>query len=450
MRAIVALVILGSGWVLLALGIEPVPTWFYVVSWYPILVLADEFVHASTGRGRLLGSPRRVVSLFAWSAVIWLAFEVANFRLQNWYYVFLPPTPVERWIGVLASFATVVPAVVLAERVLAAIGVGHSWHTRPLTFRAVHRRPVMLLGVVSFGLSAAWPQVFFPLIWGAAWLLADPVVHRRSPQWSLLADAARGDWGRIGRLMIGGLSIGVLWEALNSVARGHWIYTVPWLEHLKLFEMPPLGFLGFPFFALEAWALYHLLCSMGHAIPVAGGTFTAPARWKRGATWLAAIVFVALALAGMEQRTISSTTPRLRDARHLSSAELQQLRKSGYSSVFRLASAEAYLVADRAGLPPDVATTMTAWARLVTLRGIGSTHAETLAEIDVRTVCSLARQTPGFLWNAVKGAQRNRREGRPYVRPSPAEIRIWIAAARRDCADRHAVPVAAATDFEAH
>ncbi|MDH3367954.1 MAG: hypothetical protein OEO17_08920, partial [Gemmatimonadota bacterium] len=400
MLAAAALVTLSAGWVLLALGVEPVPTWFYVVTWYPILVLADEFVHAATGQGRLLRGPRRVASLFGWSATIWLVFEVANFRLQNWYYVFLPAAGVERWIGILVSFATVVPAVVLAERTLAAVGVGRAWRTRPLAFDPRHRLGVMLLGAIGLGLTFGWPRVFFPLTWGAVWLIADPVVHRRHPQWSLLADAERGDWGRIGRLMLGGLGIGVLWEGLNFFARGQWIYTVPWLEYVKVFEMPPLGFLGFPFFALEAWALYHLLCSLGLATPAVAGTSPPRSHGGRQASWLAAAVFVVAALAGMERWTISSTTPRLRDAPDLTAAEVQQLRESGYSSVFRLAAAAAPALAERAGVKPSVAMQATDWARLVTLRGIGSAHAQTLATIGVRTVCSLARQTAGGLWNA--------------------------------------------------
>src|SRR5204863_72797 len=75
----------------------------------------------------------------------------------------------------------------------------------------------------------------------------------------LFADIARGDWGRIARLMAAGLFAGVLWESFNAASRAKWIYTVPLLEHVKLFEMPPIGFLGFPFFALEVWSLYPLL-----------------------------------------------------------------------------------------------------------------------------------------------------------------------------------------------
>jgi NAD(P)-dependent dehydrogenase (short-subunit alcohol dehydrogenase family) len=89
------------------------------------------------------------------------------------------------------------------------------------------------------------------------------------------------------------------------------------------------------------------------------------------------------------------------------------------------------------------------WARLVTLRGIGSAHAQTLARVGVHTVCSLARRSPGSLWNAVKAAQDDHGNGRSFIRPSPAEVRVWIAAARHDCEDQHAVPVSSTTIHEA-
>src|SRR5437764_8660365 len=46
------------------------------------------------------------------------SFEAINFRLQNWYYVFLPPHRLDRWAGITISLATVVPAVLLPERLL--------------------------------------------------------------------------------------------------------------------------------------------------------------------------------------------------------------------------------------------------------------------------------------------------------------------------------------------
>ena len=62
-------------------------------------------------------------------------------------------------------------------------------------------------------------------------------------------------------LLASGLVCGLLWEFFNYWAGGKWKYTVPWPAGPKLFEMPWLGFLGFPPFALgcsSAWEAHRL------------------------------------------------------------------------------------------------------------------------------------------------------------------------------------------------
>src|SRR3989449_619793 len=159
------------------------------------------------------------------------------------------------------------------------------------------------VGGATLALVLALPRYLYPLTWGAVWLIAEPLLYACDPGRSLFADIARGAWGRVARLMAAGLFAGALWESFNGLARGRWIYTVPFLEHWKVFEMPLVGFLGFPFFALEVWSLYHLL---------------APRTTPR--TVAASALLALLVLAGMDAWTVSSTMPR-RSEEHTS--ELQ-------------------------------------------------------------------------------------------------------------------------------
>ena len=55
------------------------------------------------------------------------------------------------------------------------------------------------------------------------------------------------------------LPLGLLWEGLNYGAARGWVYTVPFFEHPKLFEMPMPGYLGYLPFLLEAVAALALL-----------------------------------------------------------------------------------------------------------------------------------------------------------------------------------------------
>ena len=248
-------------------GIEPFATWLYPLAWYPTLALLEAAV-ASRGGRFFLGRPAFLASALAWSVPFWLFFELLNLRLENWYYVFLPRNPAARWLGITLSFATVIPAILVTERLLDSRGIAEETRIRPLGIARGRFLPP--LGALMLALALAWPRAFFPLCGAGS---SSSSIHGcigRAPARSLLGDLERGRPGRVLRLLAAGLAVGLLWEAFNRGARGKWIYTVPGFENLKLFEMPIAGFLGFPFFALEAFAAWQALVVAGLAVPADG------------------------------------------------------------------------------------------------------------------------------------------------------------------------------------
>ena len=329
-------------------------------------------------------------------------FEAINFRLRNWYYVFLPANLIERWAGITVSLATVVPAVLLPERLLDRLGVWHRLESRPVALRPHDLRLAFPLGCATLAATLAFPRYLHPLTWGAVWLIAEPLLYRSDPERSLFGDMARGRWGRIARLMAAGLFAGILWESFNSVARGKWIYTVPFLEHVKLFEMPPIGFVGFTFFALEVWSLYHLL------LPRTEPRTLAPS-----------LLFAVLVLAGMDRLTVSSTTPLLADLPGVTNDVGSRLQRAGYTDLFRLARAPVAELAYRAGISPDEARAAREAARLSTLRGIGTRHAAALIASGIGTVEALAQADPERVVRIAHGS----------AHPTLAEVRVWVRAA---------------------
>src|SRR5438067_9982233 len=403
-RLATAAVVLIAAVALLHYDVPPVATWFYVLAWYPTLVILDQVVVLRGGES-LLARPPELATMLWWSAVIWLLFEAINFRLQNWYYVFLPPHRLDRWAGVTISLATVVPAVLLPERVLDRLGVWHDLRARPVPIAPAHLRAAWWAGWAVLTLVLAVPRYLFPLTWVAVWLVAEPLLYRGDPERSLLGDVARGEWGRIARLMTAGLVAGALWESFNAMARGRWIYTVPFLEHPKIFEMPPAGFIGFPFFALEVWSMFHLI---------------APRTSRR--TLLGSAVFALLVLAGIDRWTVSSTAPQLADLPGVTNGVLQRLAGAGWDDVFRVARTPAAELAYRANLSPADARAAREAARLVTLRGIGTTYAATLMASGIGSVKALAAADPDTVWGRVRGGPR----------PTPAEVRVWVRAAQRE------------------
>jgi len=55
-----------------------------------------------------------------------------------------------------------------------------------------------------------------------------------------------GHTGRLVNLLVAGLVCGLLWEFWNYCGGAKWVYNVPILPDVKIFEMPILGFGGFP------------------------------------------------------------------------------------------------------------------------------------------------------------------------------------------------------------
>jgi len=412
-----------AAWVLLLLQVDPVPTWFYVFAWYPTLVLLDAVGTRLDGRPSMLWR-RPMIHVFLWSPVVWFCFEIANFRLSNWFYVSLPHAQWERWSGIVLSFATVLPALLLAERMLDAARVFRRGRGPVLRIRSWELNCAIAIGIGMGGMSLAWPRLFFPLIWGAVFLVIDPLVYRTRKTLSLLGDLTEGYWGRIGRLLLSGLGIGLLWETYNYWARGKWIYTVPWLEELKLFEMPPFGFVGFPVFTLEAWSMYAVLCLLGVAAPIGGGT--TPNRGRVTVGLLLGVAFSVATIVGMEHQTISSTVPKLSELPGVTAEQVKTIQDAGISSAFDLAGAEVSYLGSDAGLAVDVANTLVQTSQLATLRGIGNRHAQKLIDLGIVSVCGLARRDPGQLFTQLEQMNTG-------TRPNAAEVRVWIRAARRAC-----------------
>ncbi|HKK26676.1 MAG TPA: DUF4332 domain-containing protein [Gemmatimonadota bacterium] len=446
---------LAASTLLASRGMEPFRTWYFQAAWFPTIALLDGGLALRTGRSPLLGRPRFAVSLFFWSAPTWYLFELLNLRMADWYYVFVPASLPLRWAGVFAAFATVLPALYLAHRWMASLGVARGWSRPTFRVRRRHYAACVILGAAFLGLSLWRRDAFFPLIWGAATLLLEPFNHARDPATSLLGDLARGSWTRIVRILAGGAAIGLLWESFNALAGSRWIYTVPGLEHLKLFEMPLPGFLGFPVFALDGFVIFHALGHLGAAVPgwttadvaegAAGGERTAVPSPSRGSRLrparvlpavLVGLAFCAAVQLGVDRLTIDATKPRVSDLPGLPRPALERLRAAGLEDARDLADADPDALARRSDLPePEVRTAVRA-ARLAALRGVGTVNAGALWAGGVRSVCDLASAAPAQVSSLVRAVRDDPRAGRP------ARVRVWLRAAREACPGGRSGPAA--------
>jgi hypothetical protein len=253
----------------LAAKIEPFYSSIYCFLWWSYIFAADFAVCKLRGTSLLRDRPKEFLFLSLWSVPVWLLFELVNLRIQNWYYVMAPWSLSAGMFFLVLAFGTVLPGIFetmeLVVGLVEKLAPGRRIAGPPFTVSLWNVRIQWGIGVVMLGLLLAFPRAFFSLAWGFAFFLAEPICYwtRRTDQRqigrSLLGQLASGDYTRLVALLVAGFICGGLWEAWNFTARTKWIYSVPFFDELKLGEMPVLGFVGFPAFALECYALVNLL-----------------------------------------------------------------------------------------------------------------------------------------------------------------------------------------------
>jgi hypothetical protein len=245
--------------------IEPFWSWNTPICWTGFILFADSIVWRARGRSWIRSAPREFTALALASIPLWLVFEGFNRFIDNWYYVNLPENAALRLFGYAWSFATIWPAIFEGAELVAV------WRGRPAPAGPPKpAAPANSLWIVGGAAMLGWPIVW-PSRYLAApvWLgfipLLEPINRRLGAE--SLGDAARRD--RLINLSLSGFGCGLLWEFWNYWARAKWHYTVPIMEHVKLFEMPLPGFFGFPAFALECFTMYVFVRAL--AARAAGG-----------------------------------------------------------------------------------------------------------------------------------------------------------------------------------
>ena len=249
--------------------IEPFYSSIYCFLWWSYIFAADFAVCKLRGASLLRDRPKEFLFLSVWSVPLWMLFEAVNLRIQNWYYVMAPWSFSWGLLFLLLAFGTVLPGIFetmeLVVGLIEKLSPGGRIAGRPFTINLWNVRIQWGIGALMLVLLLVFPEDCFCLAWGFAFFLTEPICYwrRRTERSqvgrSLLGQLAAGDNTRLVALLLSGLICGGLWEAWNIVARTKWIYSVPFFDELKLGEMPVLGFLGFPPFALECYALVNFL-----------------------------------------------------------------------------------------------------------------------------------------------------------------------------------------------
>ena len=259
-----ALIFLGVFEVLLFSGNILVGQWFYLFAWWPYIFFVDWLVKRRTGNSLLMDRTKEFLWLIPWSTFFWLIFEWFNLFLKNWHYINIISSLPLRWTGYFLSFGTVLTGLFETYELLASYNILNPYKDTATvyTYHLPDARKLypwfLTLGTLFLALPLAYPRYSFPLIWGAFVFLLEPINHALGSP-SLLREWENGSLRKFFLLLLSGLICGFLWEFWNFWAQSKWIYTVPFVGNIKLFEMPVAGFLGFPPFAVECYCLASFL-----------------------------------------------------------------------------------------------------------------------------------------------------------------------------------------------
>lgn len=240
---------------LLFLGNPLLGRWFYLASWWSYILILDALV--AKKRSSLVFS-RELPFMAFWSVSFWLIFEWFNLFLKNWHYVNVTSSVGLRYLGYFLSFATVLPGILLTFEALNLLLPPSIGRVKPLKRTHLLLIPLFTLGFITFILPVIYPRYAFPLVWGAMVFLLEPLNYILDGG-SILKEWERGSLRTFLLLLVSGLICGFLWEFWNYWAYTKWVYTVPFVGKPKLFEMPLLGYLGFPPFAVECWCFYRFV-----------------------------------------------------------------------------------------------------------------------------------------------------------------------------------------------
>ncbi|MCX5817599.1 MAG: hypothetical protein NTX75_15410 [Proteobacteria bacterium] len=305
-----------AGYYVLLHKIEPFLYYFYLTAWWSYIFFIDAILAMKTKR--LLVLNRRLPFLIVISCGFWCLFEIINIRLQNWFYINLPGKMYYRYTGYLLAYGTVIPALYVTKEFIRTM-LGEirmkPFHVKNYTFYSI------LLGIITFFFTWFFPDYFFPLTWIFLALILDGYNYRKGYA-SFMRDFEEGNATHFVATIISGLVCGLLWEAWNSLSVSKWVYSVPFLEDVKIFEMPVPGYIGFLVFGLETITFVSLLDgikSYRASIPVIA---------------LISILFSALSFTLIDRYTVFSCAPEIEDIAFIGKEKLNYLKMIGVRTSF--------------------------------------------------------------------------------------------------------------------
>ena len=267
----IGIVLIAGGMLNSWFGSPRLADWTTPVCWWGYVLILDAVIYRIRGKSIIRNNFRLFIYQCVFSVLFWGVFELNNLHMMNWKYVNLPDSRIEMIVGMVLSFATILPGIFYTAEILDISGLFKKIKLPPLRISPVFSYTFIILGMVCLVLPMMLPTriatYLFILIW-LGWIFFLDPINLYSGADSILADLTQGVGSRIAALFASGIVCGLLWEFWNFWAGSKWVYTAPFTPGIKVFEMPLVGFLGFLPFAIEYFVVYHTVrMIIGRSIP---------------------------------------------------------------------------------------------------------------------------------------------------------------------------------------
>ncbi len=243
-------------WSLLGLRTQ----WAFFPLWLGFILLVDALVYSAKGSSILSRNRNKFIGLFIISIPVWWLFEALNYFTQNWYYEGRQYFSDFQFV-LLASlcFSTVMPAVFESAELVATFDwLNKIKISKQIKLNKKYSYLLLILGLVMLFLIILLPHYFYFLIWVSLYLIIEPVNLLLGNK-NLFNYLSAGNWKPLLSLIIGVLICAFFWEMWNYFSYPKWIYFLPGVNIIHIFEMPILGYLGYFPFSLELFAIYNLI-----------------------------------------------------------------------------------------------------------------------------------------------------------------------------------------------
>lgn len=240
------------------LGVSVFNRWTTAIGWYGYILFFDWLAYRKTYESLLTAAPKEFLLMLPMSVLLWGIFELHNFSFHNWKYKGFFENNFVNAADFIIAFASILPALYVTVVFLKAMNI-FNFRIHPQIYTKRRLFGEISLGLGLIGVSVMFPSLYTgPLVW-PGYMLVFPALNHLTGLPSIFNERARGRMSETLEFLAAGYICGIFWELFNFWSAAKWVYNVPFLEHIKIFEMPVIGFLGFGPFGIAFIEMYRFI-----------------------------------------------------------------------------------------------------------------------------------------------------------------------------------------------